>query len=61
MLSSMHQITDGQAESIARVYPSFKSLLNAFEAEPSQKGKERLLVGLPVRTAACSFFVAAEH
>lgn len=48
MLASMHQITDGQAESIARAYPTFQQLMSAFEAQATQKDKERMLVGLPV-------------
>lgn len=53
MLASMHQITDGQAESIVRVYPTFSRLLQAFEQQATEKAKERMLVGLPVS----SFFV----
>lgn len=54
MLSSMHMITDGQSESIAARYPTLRSLISAFEAQPDLRARERLLVGLPV--SLVSFF-----
>jgi hypothetical protein len=61
MLNSIYRISEGMAESIVEVYPTFRSLYEAYERCATDKQREELLTGLQVRrdiaTLSLLFFV----
>jgi hypothetical protein len=45
-LQAMHNITPGQAEAVAKQYTSWRRLYEAYEALPTERQRQNMLVGL---------------
>jgi hypothetical protein len=48
MLSSIYRVSEGMAESIVELFPTFRSLFEAYDACATVKDREELLAGLQV-------------